>query len=79
MSKQPQSQSKTDMQGEGNYTAAKEYDDATTKFAQSGKVDQAAKAAKPKNPQEEQEMIEAEAKGRARAKPEVIQRNKTAR
>lgn len=78
MSKQPQSKSK-DMQGEGNYTAAKEYDDATTNYVKSGKVDQAAKAAKPKNAQEEQEMIEAEAKGRARAKPEASQRNKSTR
>lgn len=65
MSKQNKS---SDMQGEGNYTAAKEYDDATTNFVKSGKVPRAAKAAKPKNAQEEQEMLEAEAKGRARAK-----------
>lgn len=78
MAKQSQSKSK-DMQGEGNYTAAKEYDDATTKFAKSGKVEQAAKAAKPKNAHEEREMIEAEAKGRSRAKPESSQRNKPSR
>ena len=78
MSKQTQPKSK-DMQGEGNYTAAKEYDDATTNFAKSGKVDQAARAANPKNAQEEQEMMEAEAKGRARAKPEGSQRNKSTR
>lgn len=76
MSKQPQTKSK-DMQGEGNYTAAKEYDDATTEFAKSGKVAQAAKAAKPKNAQEEREMKEAEEKGRARAKPAVSPRGKT--
>lgn len=78
MPKQPQAKPK-DMQGEGNYTAAKEYDDATTNFVKSGKVDQAAKAAKPKNAQEEQEMIDAEAKGRSRAKPEASQRTKTSR
>lgn len=68
-----------DMQGEGNYTAAKEYDDATTNFVKAGKVGQAVKEAKPKNAQEEQEMLEAEAKGRARAKPEATNRNKAGR
>lgn len=62
------------MQGEGNYTAAKEYDDATTNFVKAGKVGQAVKEAKPKNVQEQQEMLEAEAKGRARAKPEGANR-----
>lgn len=79
MTKQTQSKPNSKMQGEGNYTAAKEYDDATTEFVKSGKVDQAAKAAKPKNAQEEQEMMEAEAKGRARAKPENSQRKKATR
>lgn len=59
-----------EIQGEGNYTAAKEYDDATSNFIKAGKVDRAAKEAKPKNAQEEREMLEAEEKGRARAKPE---------
>lgn len=57
-----------EMQGEGNYTAAKEYDDATTNFVKKGKVEQAAKDAKPKNPREEREMLEAEEKGQARSK-----------
>ena len=78
MSKQPQSKS-NDIQGEGNYTAAKEYDEATTQFAKSGKVDEAAKAAKPKNAQEEREMLEAEAKGKSHAKPEASQRTKSTR
>lgn len=78
MPKQSQPKSK-DMQGEGNYSAAKQYDDATTKFAKSGKVEQAAKAAKPKNAQEEREMIEAEEKGRSHAKSESSQRNKSTR
>lgn len=59
-----------DMQGEGNYTAAKEYDDATREFVKSGKVDKAARNAKPKNDQEAREMLEAEERGRSRAKPE---------
>lgn len=76
MVKHPESKPNKAMQGEGNYTAAKEYDDATTDFVKSGKVDQAAKVAKPKNAQEAREMQEAEEKGRARAKPEASQGNK---
>jgi len=49
MPKQPQSKPNKDMQGEGNYTAAKQYDDATANFVKAGKVEEAAKAAKPKN------------------------------
>ena len=71
MSKQKTSpiNSQNEMQGEGNYTAAKEYDDATSNFVKSGKVDKAARDAKPKNAQEEREMLEAEERGRARGKP----------
>ena len=70
MSKQkPQSSQKNaDMQGEGNYTAAKEYDDATSNFVKAGKVGAAVREAKPKNIEEEREMVDAEAKGRSRAK-----------
>ena len=57
-----------DLQGEGNYTAAKEYDEATRKFIKAGKVDEAVKKAAPKNAKEEREMLEAEAKGRSHAK-----------
>lgn len=65
------SQSKNDeLQGEGNYTAAKEYDEATQAFIKSGKVKDAAANAAPKNDAEAREMQEAEEKGRAHAKPE---------
>jgi hypothetical protein len=37
--------------GEGNYKASKEYDEATKRFAQSGKVEEAAKAARPRSSQ----------------------------
>ena len=55
--------------GEGNYKASKEYNDATKKFVESGKVDAAAEKAKPKNPQEAREMEEAEKAGKSHAKP----------
>lgn len=66
--KTPPTNRPKDMQGEGNYTAAKEYDDATSNFVKAGKVDKAARDAKPKNAHEEREMLEAEESGRARAK-----------
>lgn len=68
------SQSKNDeLQGEGNYTAAKEYDEATQAFIKSGKVKDAAANAAPKNDAEAREMQEAEEKGRAHAKPDLQQ------
>lgn len=54
--------------GEGNYKAAKEYDDATKEFIESGKVEGAAKKAKPKNQQEAQEIERAEEEGKSHAK-----------
>ena len=57
-----------DLQGEGCYSAAQQYDDATRKFIESGKVKDAAHNAAPKNADEEREMLEAEEKGRAHAK-----------
>ena len=55
--------------GEGNYKASKEYNDATKKFVDSGKVDDAAEKAKPKNDQEARELKQAEETGKSRAKP----------
>jgi len=57
-------------EGEGNRTAAKAYNKATTAFAKSGKVAQAASAAKKSlgSAQEAAEMEQAEAIGRRPAK-----------
>jgi hypothetical protein len=55
--------------GEGNYKASKDYNDATKKFVESGKVDEAAEKAKPKNQNEAREMRDAEEAGKAKAKP----------
>lgn len=58
-------------EGEGNKTAAKEYNEATTKFAQSGKVDdQAQKAAQAREGGERQELERAEQAGKSHAKGE---------
>jgi hypothetical protein len=59
-----------DLQGEGNYDAAKEYDDAQKKFVDQGKVDQAARDAEPKNAKEKEEMERAEQAGKQKAKDE---------
>ena len=60
--------SKDKEHGEGNYKATKEYDDATKKFVDSGKVDEAAQKAKPKNQQEARELEKAEQEGKSHAK-----------
>lgn len=56
--------------GEGNYKASKKYNDATKKFVESGRVDEAARDAQPETEAEAIEMADAEAKGRRRAKEE---------
>lgn len=56
--------------GEGNYKAARQYNEATREFAQSGKVEPAAEEARPRSPQEARELAEAEAKGRSHSKGE---------
>ena len=58
------------VQGEGNYEAAKQYDDAQRKFVKSGQVEKAARDASPKSTAEEEEMRRAEEKGRRHAKEE---------
>ena len=54
--------------GEGNYKASRDYNDATKKFVESGKVDEAASKAKPKNQQEARELEQAEQTGKSHAK-----------
>ncbi|MDB5928089.1 MAG: hypothetical protein JWN13_7025 [Betaproteobacteria bacterium] len=54
--------------GEGNYKASREYNEATKKFVESGKVEEAASKAKPKNPQEARELSEAEEAAKSHAK-----------
>ena len=58
------------VQGEGNYKAAEQYDQAQRKFVKSGQVEQAARDAAPKSPAEADEMERAEQAGRSRAKDE---------
>jgi hypothetical protein len=59
-----------DLQGEGNYDAARRYDKAATDFAKSGKVDKAAHAAAPADGDEAEAMKQAEAEGASHSKGE---------
>jgi hypothetical protein len=70
-----------DLQGEGNYDAAKEFDDAEKKFVDSGKVDQAARDAEPKDEQEKEalERAEEEAKGHAKGEAPPTPRSRDRR
>ena len=54
--------------GEGNYKATQDYNERTKKFIDSGKVDDAAAKAKPKNQQEARDMERAEQAGKSHAK-----------
>jgi hypothetical protein len=59
-----------DLQGEGNYDASRRYDKVAGEFAQSGKVDEAARAAQPQNEAEADELQRAEREGRSHSKGE---------
>jgi hypothetical protein len=67
----PSERNKHGVQGEGNYDAAREFNEAERKFVESGKVTAAALAAAPKSETERREMIAAEQEGKQRAKVEV--------
>lgn len=54
--------------GEGNYQATRDYNEATKKFIDAGKVEKAARDAAPRNPQEASEMKQAEEAALLRAK-----------
>ncbi len=65
MSSKPRSEK---IQGEGDYEAARRYDKQAHDFAKSGKVDKAARDAKPDNAAQAKELKRAEEAGKARAK-----------
>lgn len=56
--------------GEGNYKASRQYNEATKRFVDSGRVDQAARDAEPADQREADDLERAEAQGRERAKEE---------
>ncbi len=64
----PAAPSKDGVQGEGDYAAARAFNEAERKFVASGKVAAAARAAAPKSEAERQAMFAAEEEGKRRAK-----------
>ncbi|HKO68939.1 MAG TPA: hypothetical protein VJU53_14150 [Burkholderiaceae bacterium] len=80
--KQPKTGS--EVQGEGDYKAARRYNEATREFIKEEDVAEAARDAAPEDAREEQQMEHAEQAGRQRAKdedplldrPEDIETNK---
>ena len=56
--------------GEGNYKASRKYNEATKKFVESGRVEEAARKAQPESELEAIQMANAEAEGRRRARDE---------
>ena len=61
---------KDQVQGEGDYDAARRYDKSVEQFAKSGKVEPAAKAAAPKSKEEADELKQAEETGKSHSKGE---------
>ena len=64
------SQDMSKVEGEGSYTASKDYNERTKKFVESGKVDKAAKDAQPSDDTELNRMKDAERTGQKRSKGE---------
>jgi hypothetical protein len=63
-------QRKDKVEGEGSYSGSKDYNERTRKFVESGKVDEAARDAKPESSQEQHAMQKAERLGKEKAKGE---------
>ncbi|MFO1312427.1 MAG: hypothetical protein U1F41_10240 [Burkholderiales bacterium] len=59
---------KDNVHGEGNYEASRQYNEATKRFVESGRVDEAAREAAPANEKEAAEMRQAEQAALLRAK-----------
>lgn len=57
-----------ELQGEGNYDAARRFRKAEEKFVGSGRVDEAAREAAPRSKDEARQMEDAEREGRSHAK-----------
>jgi len=78
-----QPKSGSEVQGEGDYKAARRYNESTREFIKDNDVTEAARDAEPETAAEEQQLERAEQAGRERAKdedplldhPEKINRN----
>jgi hypothetical protein len=56
------------VEGEGSYSAAKDFDERAKKFMESGKAEEGGRKAAPQTPEEAEEMKRAEREGRRHAK-----------
>jgi hypothetical protein len=63
-------QGQDNVHGEGNYAASRDYNERTKHFIESGKVEEAARAAEPGSEAEAVQMAAAEAEGKRHAKGE---------
>jgi hypothetical protein len=59
-----------EVEGEGSYKGSKDYNQRTQKFVESGKVEDAARAAKPQSEEEAHQMHKAERIGKQHSKGE---------
>lgn len=67
---QQKDKGKGGVEGEGSYSGTKDYNERTKDFVDSGKVDEAARSAKPQSEEEAHQMQKAERIGKQRAKGE---------
>lgn len=65
-----QTKAKSEVQGEGDYKAARRYNEATREFVSEENVDAAAREAMPQSANEQEQLERAEQAGRQRAKDE---------
>ncbi len=63
-------QQPSEVEGEGSYKGSKDYNERTQKFVESGKVEDAARAAKPQSEEEAHQMHKAERIGKQHSKGE---------
>lgn len=64
------SKDKNQVQGEGDYESNRRYVESVKEFVQAGKVDEAARNARPASPADEQQMQNAERAGESHSKGE---------
>ena len=64
----PNPEPSTDVQGEGNYDAARRHRESAEGFVREHDVEQAARDAEPQGAEEAQQLEDAEAEGRSHAK-----------
>jgi hypothetical protein len=69
--KQQQQPGKSEVQGEGNYDAARRHRKDVEEFVESGQVDEAAREAAPDSAGEAADMESAERKGKSHSKGEA--------